>query len=363
MEIFEKVVIKNSIVYDFLGSLFRLNCSGQFEKAKNDPVFGLKCPDDKNTSELTELTRERLTSEMRKLLEKFFDWETSFGLCIIHDIATEGIDTVNGFIDYVKNMPAKELLNQFIYTGFGPEIENSEEFSFDKIMEDEKEMLVFVSKSMLFSPNQKAVLYELISNPEKTKQDYLELLEWHYENNFKEVEKETAELNNTVIETLKNHLRDRGKKYLSNLTSIYNLENGLDNYELIILAVSRFYGTFSGLSAKDAKKELLLILGNSLVDFAAKEEDPLKKSSQLFGTLSEPVKIEILKLCSDKKVTVNHLARNLKISSAEVANHIARLSRCALVKTEVTDEGLKVYSHKQVVIDLISKAIDSAIEG
>lgn len=362
MEIIEKVIIRNSIVYDFLGSLLRLNCSEQFERAKNDPVFGLRCAGDSKINDQIERARTGLNPSIKELMEKFFDWETSFGLCVIHDIATKEIDSINAFMDYLKNLPAKDLLNQFIYTGFGPEIEDSEEFSFEKIMEDEKEMLIFVSKSMLFPPKQKAVLFELISNPEKTKRDYIELLEWHYENFFREIEEETAKINIEAAEKLKKYLYAQGKNYLARLTSLYKIDNCLDNYDLLILAVSKFYETFSGISSKDEEKELLLIIGNTLVDIASKEENTLKKSSQLFGTLSDNTKIEILKLCSEEKMSVNQLARKLKLSSTEIGAHISRLSRCNLVKTEVTNEGFMIHSDKKEIMNLILKAIDSVIE-
>ena len=360
MEIRSKTVIKNSIVYDFLTSMFRLNCSEKFEEIRKNKLFSRQSEPDTTIMDWVKASREKLTPTTNELLDKYFDWETSFGLCLTNEIASQDMTSVNDFIEYVANTPGKDLLNHFIYTGFGPEIESNGDFSLEEVMEDEKELLVFISRSMLFPARQKAVLYELASDPEKAKMDLLLLLEWYYQSIFMDIEEEILAINKESEKELTAHVKAIGEPYIRKLTAIYDLEN-FDDYSQLVLAVSRFYETFSGIFSRKAGDQVVIVVGNTLVKTASLELSPLENSAKLFSSLSDDTGLKILRLCSEKELTVNQLARILKLSNTEISLQISRLSRCRLIKTRVTDEGLLISCDKATVIDLLLGALDEVI--
>jgi hypothetical protein len=55
--------------------------------------------------------------------------------------------------------------------------------TFEKIMNDDKELLLFASSNMSFSTERKAILFEMLSDPSRTKEDFLYLLEWFHKKN------------------------------------------------------------------------------------------------------------------------------------------------------------------------------------
>ena len=70
-------------------------------------------------------------------------------------------------------MPERVLLIHFIYSGYGPQKRTIDMNTFEKIMNDDKELLLFASSNMSFSTERKAILFEMLSDPSRTKEDFL----------------------------------------------------------------------------------------------------------------------------------------------------------------------------------------------
>jgi hypothetical protein len=78
-------------------------------------------------------------------------------------------------------------------------------------------MLLFVSKDMSFFPERKAVLFDMLSDPEKAKEDFIYLLEWFYENAFSVIEPKLERMLPEVATDLKKEIEASGIKFLKTL--------------------------------------------------------------------------------------------------------------------------------------------------
>lgn len=362
MGLMEKVVLTDSIVFDFLMSLERLNNHENFRRAYDKPGIKNKFYPSPELEAWVNETLQELPEDIKELMDKYFHWETSFGLCPALNIVHHDIKSVEEFIDFVKNMSEKELLQQFICSGFGPIIEKDENVeSFEKLIEelidDQEKMLMFISKNLLFPVEQKAVVLEFFSDPSKAKQDYLYLLEWYYEHIFKPIEDKVKKSNQNYLRFLEGYLNDYGEEYLKKL--VLSQEFAM-KAEKIVLGVSYFYGLSSLSSINDDM--VMSINGYDRIHKAAeKKDDTLSCVSLLFKSLGNEIRIQILKAAVKEKIDVSDLGRTLKLSNSEISHHIWYLIESDLIKIEKADKRLMVSSDVNTIKASVEKALEKLI--
>ncbi|ACR79727.1 ArsR family transcriptional regulator [Kosmotoga olearia] len=362
MSLIEKVVLTDSIVYDFLMSLERLNNNEKFRSAYDKPGIKNKFyPSPELVAWINE-TLQELPEDIKELMDKYFHWETSFGLCLALNIVRHDIKSVEEFINFIRNMSEKELLQHFICSGFGPIIEKDEKVeSFEKLIEelidDQEKMLMFISKNLLFPVEQKAVVLEFFSDPSKAKQDYLYLLEWYYEHIFKPIEDKVKKSNQNYLRFLEGYLNDYGEEYLKKL--VLSQEFAM-KAEKIVLGVSYFYGLSSLSSINDDM--VMSINGYDRIHKAAeKKDDTLSCVSLLFKSLGNEIRIQILKAAVKEKIDVSDLGRTLKLSNSEISHHIWYLIESDLIKIEKADKRLMVSSDVNTIKASVEKALEKLI--
>ena len=117
----------------------------------------------------------------------------------------------------MKGLPPKQILEYFLYSDYGPELEKDGNITIEEIVDrltiDEKETFIFIAQRMIHSPSEKANILEFFEGPEKMKEDYIQLLEWYYENIFSSVEEDIRKLNKEKLEELKKRIPDVREKH------------------------------------------------------------------------------------------------------------------------------------------------------
>jgi len=73
------------------------------------------------------------------------------------------------------------MVKDFLLTGLGPRPVGYDQGVGDRILDNHKEAVVFLSEKALLTSQQKAVMLDSISDPEKMKKDHLHLLQWYEE--------------------------------------------------------------------------------------------------------------------------------------------------------------------------------------
>ena len=160
--------------------------------------------------------RNKGTIDLRycRKTEGVFDWETFLGMCLLPDITHSNLESASHLIEFVQEMPERVLLIHFIYSGYGPRMGTVDMDTFDKIMKNDRDMLLFVSNDMSFSTERKAILFEMLSHPERTKEDLLYLLEWFYENVFSTIEPRIAKIHSKAVNEIEREISATGEKFL-----------------------------------------------------------------------------------------------------------------------------------------------------
>lgn len=81
-----------------------------------------------------------------------------------------------------------------------------------------------------------------------------------------------------------------------------------------------------------------------------------EKTAELFKTLSNSKRIEILKLLSEKEMIVTELIKRMKIRKANVSQHLALLRYTGLVKSQRIGQNIHYRLADSKAVNLV-KAI------
>jgi hypothetical protein len=138
MNIMNNVTIHHSAVYNFLTSMYRLNCSESFTKRFDELEIQDKVKINPEICEWIDENKARIIPSIQEKMDIFINKETFYGLCLVNIVACSGISDVHGFIDYIKKLPYEELLMEFLDTGYGTgEVVDSE--LIENLLNDKKE--------------------------------------------------------------------------------------------------------------------------------------------------------------------------------------------------------------------------------
>lgn len=361
MSVMDKIEIKHSISYDFLISMRRLHCHDDKEWFSRMSIFEGKLEPNPEISVWINENSSKLTPSIKELFKKFFDHETTFGLTITTELLLNNIDTVDGLIRYIKEKPAKELVKSFLNSGLGPYIKDKGNFSIDQIFDNEKEMLVFVSDSMLFNSKQKALILEFIEDPEATKEEYIYLLEWYQENIFANISKTAEKRDGEGEKLLAKYLSEYGEDYLWSFCPL-DLRDQVDEYNKIIIIPSYFMDLLSGLSVDSKKGVLTVSSGIGLLKFLGEKKDPHFVACMLFYALSDTDCLKILKQTDGREILAGELAKELKLKNHDLTDKLIKLSMSHLIKIITGNDDILISSNIENAKKIIFETVDKIFE-
>mgnify|MGYP000882770629 CR=1 FL=1 len=359
----EKVKLVDSLAYDFLLSLVRLNCSEMMLRAYDDQEYETWFEPDAEIIDWTKETARRLPADIRELLERFFNCETYFGVATFTLVQEGGLESPEQLIGEIKRTSEKGLLSLFLRTGFGPDIKDRNLPNLEKIVEkitlDEKEMLLFITKSTVFSASQKANLVELFSDPVSTKEDYVYLLEWYLENVFNPLKTKVKSSNSRQQKLLEKYITEDGESYLERLNLI-SIPDMVEKVDVIELGVSPFLGIDAASIMVD-KKRFLFVLGYDRIQTPFRKKDERLQCIDVFEALASKERLEILRVLHEPYTPIA-LAKKVKISAGELNNHVEKLKKARLISSFLDGENVKYRADKTSIKAIVEKSLKRLLE-
>ncbi len=92
-------------------------------------------------------------------------------------MSEESFESVQVLLQRIASISPKDMIKNFLLIGLGPSSVGYDEGIVDRILENQKRSLVLLAEKAVLKPQQKAVMLDFISDPEKMKEDYLHLLQ------------------------------------------------------------------------------------------------------------------------------------------------------------------------------------------
>jgi len=350
--------------YDFLLSIMRVNCNEMILGAYKDQDFIEQFKPDLEIIDWVNETKRSLPSDIDELLERFFDCETYFGAGTFALIQERNLESPEEFIEALKQTSEKSILGRFLRTGFGSDINEKEDFQFEELIEkltlDEKEMLLFITESTIFSSVQKANLLELLENPSQTKEDLLYLFEWFLENVFNKIKNDVRKSNQKYLRLLEKNIQEDGTTYLERL-NIVSLFDVLETVTTLELSVSPFLGLDQA-SLMVNKDRYLFILGYDRVEVPFRKKDERLECIDVFDALADRERLAILKELSREPNRPVSLAKKLKISAGDLSNHFEKLKKGRLLESVYDGEHVKYTVKSENIRRLVNESLDKLLD-
>ncbi|RLL92362.1 ArsR family transcriptional regulator [Mesotoga sp. HF07.pep.5.2.highcov] len=357
-----KVEVRSSTACDLLHGMFRLNNNDRFLELFASPQFKGKFEPYRNIQTWVTETRELLTSDIVEKLKEFFDWETFLGMCLLPDITHSNLESASQLIEFVQEMPERVLLIHFIYSGYGPRMGTIDMDAFDKIMKNDRDMLLFVSNDMSFSTERKAILFEMLSHPERTKEDLLYLLEWFYENVFSTIESRIAKIHSKAVNEIEREISDSGEKFLRAI--IKNIDYTRNEVlERTVICPSYFSEFLISNASIPFVKEDMYTIGFRFKEVMAIPKEALEITAETFDALAHEKRLAIIRYLSAGRSSGNELARALNLSNYEVGEHIGILREAGMVLAEKANQVTYFTLDKAIVRQEISRALEDLLES
>ncbi len=356
-----KLKFTSSTAYDLLFSMARINCHELFNKTYTYPKYKGKLHPDDELELWVKEQRQNLPDWIKALINRFFNCETFFGASCMIYIENNELKTAREFIDFMKKIPAKDILKYFLYSGFGAEMDEKDPASLDRLVNrltsDEKETLIFITEKTIHSASEKANLLDFFDDPEQMKEDYISCLEWFYENVFADLEDNIKQNNEEKLEELKRRVPTDAKTAVEklSLSSSEKVKN-----ETIYLGASYYLGIMAASATLQLdKKGHAFVIGYDRMEFMDIEESETESCAQVFEAMGHPERIRILRELFKGKTTVTKLAKKLKLTTREVHVHINQLTRSGLVKSELEDDMKhSLYCDKKIIREKASSALE-----
>lgn len=358
MSLIDKAEISHNPSYDFMASMFRLNCNEKMciENSSN----GVK--DDQEINSWVVKTRAKLTKDIQELLDIFFNFETYYGVCLIPVIPLYNPKDIPDFIKILNDTPSGVMLGKFIGTGYGVSDEPVPLSTIEEMMKDEKKAVSFINSDVMIPSKYKWQLLEFFMKPEEMKKNLLMLLRWYYENiyihdmiDFEQIVKDQEQDIREKIEKYKD-------EYIELLSSSrYGKNTTVDK---IFIAISYFYQncTLHSFNIFKGKYIDFYLLGYKYQKEVIEKRHYLLSGVQVFKTLADETRLNILKLIIKKPCYGREIAHKLDLSNSTVSHHMSLLVQSGIVTSEVDENRLYYRVEVDKIKELLNDSIDKLLK-
>ncbi|MBN2252341.1 MAG: winged helix-turn-helix transcriptional regulator [Kosmotogaceae bacterium] len=353
MNTLERVKIRFGRPFDFLPSIYRLTNNERLAKHFEELTPGYRPVGE--LAEWVRTTKKNLPGTILEKMSLYFDWKAPLGMRISPVMSEESFESVQVLLQKIASISPKDMIKDFLLIGLGPRSVGYDEVIVERILEDQKEALVFLAEKAVFTPQQKAVMLDFISDPEKMKEDYLHLLQWYEEHVYSHSPYDGKRLKESC-EYLERNLSTYGNDYLLKLTDNLHYEE-LDEDRKILLVLSYFIENAQGGIFHPRAETDVFIVGFNFVS-SVLERDSISIASRRYGALSNPNRIRLLNALFGKRLTGYELSRAMKLSNAELTEAFSALVACGLVKTFRLNDRIIFTAEKDEVIKMLTCVLD-----
>lgn len=341
----DKIYIRSSIVYDFLISMFRLECHERL-LPKNQLLLKYVSED---LVKWVEKTRAKLTDTMKNGLNIFFNYESFLGLSLVLLIwENDCYQDINDFFNFLDQYPATELVKRFFYTGYAQE-EMLQDIS------NPIEVKNFLDKSTLPEVEKWKLMY-FCSAPDETKKRFINLIKEFYVIIFEENIEMLQKCHADSIKFLEDKLTQNPYEVIKKLI---NFELGDSNDEVILIP-SYYYNTASLMSYHKDGKRLIYIYGTAQAEFEFSDKISSENVLNAIKVLGDENRIKIIGILNTSPCYGYELAQKLGISSSTVSHHISLLSDIGFI-TSIREENKVYYQVNKDNIRNLLKQIETML--
>jgi DNA-binding transcriptional ArsR family regulator len=345
--------LDQSLIYEFLLSLFRLknNDFMKFEELELEKDIKL----DKEIVNWVENTLDKIPDDKKSDLEVYFNEESYFGICLISEIPLLNINSIEEYINYLKHKEPAYFLKKFTESGYGPAVDIKIE-KVKELIQNEKKAADFVQNELNLSSSQKWNLLQFYFNPEKMKSDFINLLDWYYYNIFSDeidwIKEKYDKINSKYQENLKRY----GNKYLENILSRF-IDEPLAG-EKVTVVFSYFHET-ALLNSFTDKSHTFYLIGFRFPDIFAGDKQGLLGSLELFKSLADETRLNIISLLAEKTMYGNELAEKLNLSNATISHHVSKLLVNNIIQAKKEDNKLYYRLNKNKFEKKVLKSLEN----
>lgn len=341
MSLMSKATIQHSTCYDFLASLMRIENNAGFTPSKH-PNLEIR--------DWADWAMSQFPADIRRLLAVFFKLETPYALTLDGYIAHFDIIDTPSFLQHLETVPAQEMLLRFLYYGVGPGKNISVE-DVKQLIADDKEAIRFINEQLSFSAQAKWQTLQLLMNPDEMKRDLLRLLRWHYEHLYSQIEAQVGEYLRGPEQALRERLDKYGDEYLKLLLPV---DYSKQEDARITLAISYYEETGQYINILDD----VYLFGYRYFE-QVESKHVILAGTQLFKTLADETRLNILRLLAERPWYGHELAQRLGISNSTISHHMTLLIYHGLARSY--REENRVYF--ELVPEEFRRVINAAVDG
>jgi DNA-binding transcriptional ArsR family regulator len=333
-----RVTVAESICYDFLCSIIRLHNNRQLTPEQNP---------DPDIQAWAHRYWQQMPEWVVAAAESFFNLQTSFGLTLCGLVESSGTNAVIDFLSYLQTVPASQLVARFLTTGGGVGADVSAQMVED-MQHQQAAALRFVQEAISFGPEEKWRVLEYLLQPERTKDQLLRLLSWHYEHIYCHHEAQVSDF----LRQASKDLRDRLRYDDEYLRLLLPYDRGRPPKALTI-ALSYYYEASQYYDVLDAVY---------LFGFRYQEDIERRHSvfagAQVFKALADETRLRILKLLLQRPRYGHELAQKLSISNSTISHHVAILAISGMVIAYKQDNRVYYRIDKSGIYTVVHEALE-----
>lgn len=358
MSIIKKVEFHNSVVYDFLASIFRFNCNEKLFSPNSQDALKEKIKSTEDILRWVKDTDKKIPKNIKVEIHKFFNWETFYGMCLVPLVYTSKSTDVLEFIEYLEKLKPIDFFERFLSTGYGPTDGEVSKDKINRLLKDKEEAMEFINNKMSIPSQHKWELLQFFRNPHQMKRDFINLLRWYYDNIYSKEMDRVEEITKKYMKKLEEKLMKYGEEYLELLTKVnYNKDKTV---EKIIISISYYY-EFSSLNSSFNNNDLHMF-GYRHTEVFVEDKHSILSNVQMFKALADETRINIIKLLSQKSMYGHELSKELDLSNSTISYHISMLTFNGFVEVRRVENrnylSLNVDKMKKIINDSIDKMLN-----
>lgn len=318
----KNIVFKVHVPLEFLYSMFAVGTNKHFYTMIRE--FDLE-PNDRIIHTINEM-KKGLSRYMEQELEYFFDLPGLGYILYKYILQHPELTEVPQLLQVFNKSETTDLAFNIVKSVCKNNMPKDNTKEYEKLKYSTSEMLKLVEQVKFQDKQRRDRVIEALQNPEETKQRFYLLLSQFYSRCFNPIESDIITLISAEKEKYEILFNKNPQKFMEqyfNLDSINNID--------IVIHLSFFkyisWHHYSIYSEGFADWFILGIYSNLLFD----ENLSAERLSNFFKAVSDPNRIEILKLLSERPWFGQELAEKLNITPATISYHMAFLQKIGAV--------------------------------
>lgn len=306
------VYLVESPVFELLASVFRLQCHAIW--SSHAPKFVAA---EFDLDGWVERTAKKIPDSVKTGLETFFNYESFIGLALVaHAWQTDTWQSVEVFLDHLRNTPGRELFHEFLKTGYTPA---------DPKTDQPDDIRAFIEKTNL-PPMEKWRLAYLYLDAEDTKHQFIDVVSQCYALYFTNDWEELHQLQQQSADRVRPLIQSR-----ADILDHFPYMQGFgieDPNTTVVLSPSVFYHLASFAAYKEQNSLFLTLYG---IHFHARQELKSDELTEFLKILSDETRIKIIETLRSGACYGYELAQRLNLSSSTISHHLGLLTDSGIV--------------------------------